>query len=435
MRSAAVRVALVALVVALVASVFALGLAVRAAPVLADASCGSFTSPTGTLEADPTGQGGPGKTGAYTVSAGGLSSMSATFNWGDGTVQGTSLSSGASHTFSHVYTQAGSYPTLLTVSGVLGDGTTPCSNSVSGTATVTAPPQPPPVNPRCTFLPVQVPCSTVPEKPPVLKGPLSSPGVSKAINLVDKTLNNVGNGIAVVIAYSAFAPEPVISKAAVVPLALTAATAKLGGSLIGLAGAIVDPPDPNYRVIARTARIAGPHVRVGHGAASTLAAAVNGLSDNAAQLRSVIAALVVATDRASGAAQAKDHAARVRQLKAAAQFARNAAKLIAAGPQLDLRLVHGLRAARVPLVFSPATVSGGVAQVAQSGLPHDVAAALRRFGISNAGIQEFTQEVAHQSVTGRVNLAVLLTSRTLAKQQQTTANGFLALSNALAKAA
>ena len=140
MRSAAVRVVLVALVVALVASVLALGLAVRAAPALADVSCGSFTSPTGALEADPTGQGGPGKTGSYSVSAGGLSSMSATFNWGDGTVQSTSLSSGGSYTFSHVYTLAGSYPTLLTVSGVLGDGTTPCSNSVSGTATITAPP-------------------------------------------------------------------------------------------------------------------------------------------------------------------------------------------------------------------------------------------------------------------------------------------------------
>jgi hypothetical protein len=135
--------------------------------------------------------------------------------------------------------------------------------------------------------------------------------------------------------------------------------------------------------------------------------------------------LIVATDRASGAAQAKDQAARVRQLHAGAGFARTAAQLIAASPQLDLRLARALSAARFPLVFSAADLSRGRAHVAKSGLSRDVVAALRRFGISDSGIHEFTQEVARQSVTGRVNVAGLLASRSLALQQRTTANGFL----------
>src|SRR5207247_1130625 len=62
---------------------------------------------------------------------------------------------GGSDTVSHVYTEPGTYSTLLTVSGTLSDGT-PCGNSVSGTATVTCPPA---RSARAT-------CPTSPPQPP-----------------------------------------------------------------------------------------------------------------------------------------------------------------------------------------------------------------------------------------------------------------------------
>ena len=107
------------------------------------ATCGSFGPESGTVEL--------GKPATYTASAGGNHSMSVTVSWGDGSSSNTSLSSGGSDTLSHVYGQVGTYTTLVTISGILPDGTTPCGNSVPGSVTVTSPPAPPQSPPKAVY--------------------------------------------------------------------------------------------------------------------------------------------------------------------------------------------------------------------------------------------------------------------------------------------
>src|SRR5439155_19129082 len=106
-------------------------------------SCGSFGPESGTVEL--------GKPATYTASAGGNHSMSVTVSWGDGSSSNTSLSSGGSDTLSHLYGQVGTYSTLVTISGILPDGTTPCGNSVAGSVTVTSPPAPPQSPPKAVY--------------------------------------------------------------------------------------------------------------------------------------------------------------------------------------------------------------------------------------------------------------------------------------------
>jgi hypothetical protein len=166
-----------------------------------------------------------------------------------------------------------------------------------------------------------------------------------------------------------------------------------------------------------------------------LAQAVNAVSDNAVQLISVADALFTAVNRAQGAAQAGDKAARIRQLRAAARYAGAAAKLIAAGPRLRGRLAQALRAEHRPWSFSRDDLTRGQQQIAQHGLPSPLVSALRGMGVNDAGIQQVTQQVVQQPVTSGVNVPRMLANRALNKPVQTVAGGFRALARSLRRQA
>ncbi|HEY3185922.1 MAG TPA: hypothetical protein VGJ70_00515 [Solirubrobacteraceae bacterium] len=313
-----------------------------AQPRRTTASCGSFASPTGSVEV--------GKPGTYAVTAGGLHQMSATLDWGDGASSSASLSTGQSQTFSHVYTAPGTYATLLTVNGIQSDGTTPCSNAVSGTATVTsppapAPPQPEPQPPMPAPSPPQPP-APAPTPAPVAPAPAPEPAPAPAppppppfanpptgTPIPLATVLRAGGKKVVAVLSS---PKAAAGTLVVCAVAIGAPAVPLlapwegfffnacwGGAIRLVAADALnknDPPDPAYNEVAlaqpppaRPAKLRSLCGRVRGGACTALVSAARGHLATSAALTSVLEALAVTSNRFSTAKAAGDSAGQLLQ--------------------------------------------------------------------------------------------------------------------------
>jgi hypothetical protein len=108
------------------------------------------------------------------------------------------------------------------------------------------------------------------------------------------------------------------------------------------------------------------------------------------------------------------------------------ATVIADQPTLKARLAQALRAAHQALSVSQSQLVSGQQLIASNGLPSPLVSALRRMGVSDAGIEKIRQQLVQQSITGGVNIAQLLTNTTLNRELEKAAAGFRAMAGWLA---
>src|SRR5262249_53745919 len=103
-----------------------------------------------------------------------------------------------------------------------------------------------------------------------------------------------------------------------------------------------DPADPNYQTVAQPVAVTLPPLTGGPGVSQQVLDAANALQAAVGKSLSYQQALVPALNRATGAAEAGDAAARARQVQAAAQYGASAADaldtLIALRTQLKAAL-------------------------------------------------------------------------------------------------
>jgi hypothetical protein len=227
---------------------------------------------------------------------------------------------------------------------------------------------------------------------------------------------NVADGGAFAVTLAGFLtlPEPVISKTAAAATAVSWGALKFSSGLMRTYLEYVDPSDPDYGVVAAPRRTSGPHVVGGH---KQVRRAANALSDNSVQLREVEFALFTALNRAQGAAQAGDDAARVRQLRAASRYGKETAALIAAGPALRRRLAAAFAAAHLSVAVSPRRVRLAQAKIARDGLPGQLVATAREFGAPDAWLEQYGSFLARARVRRTIDFRRLLRDRTLAARQ------------------
>jgi hypothetical protein len=163
--------------------------------------------------------------------------------------------------------------------------------------------------------------------------------------------------------------------------------------------------------------------------------AVTALTQNALRLRATDAALMTAIDRATGAGKAGNEAARIRQLRAAARYARKVGALLAAGPRLRARLARALRAEHRHLSATHAQMAEAQHQIAAAGLPAKVIATLRQLGYSDNDVQQLARNASQQAIPGStVSAARILRNPQLDAANRRVAKGFRAEAAALTRA-
>ena len=154
-----------------------------------------------------------------------------------------------------------------------------------------------------------------------------------------------------------------------------------------------DPPDKNYKRLARFVIPKLPPVGAGSGVTAAEAAAVNAFQANVARIGANDAAFITSFERAQGAYAARDGSWDRRQSRAAAAFARAEAKLLEALPGLEAALRRAVARASVrPLPRS--AVRKGLDDVGERGLPPRFSTTAKRLGVSAAAITAFTKQVS-----------------------------------------
>jgi hypothetical protein len=152
-----------------------------------------------------------------------------------------------------------------------------------------------------------------------------------------------------------------------------------------------DPPDPNYKVLARAAFPRPARVRAGGGVTAAEAAALNALLRQSARIAGDDAAFLASIQRADGAHAAGDAEWDKRQSAQAAAFARAEAALLAARPALEAALAKSVAAAG----FSRSvTVAEARTALARPAFPPSLDALLRAFGLRKADVERLHAAIA-----------------------------------------
>ncbi len=148
-----------------------------------------------------------------------------------------------------------------------------------------------------------------------------------------------------------------------------------------------DPPDPNYKQLARLGFPRWPVAKPGPGLTKQEVAAENALATNTTRVVGYDTAFLTSLERAQGANAAGDGDWDRVQSHAAAGFARAEAKLLDARPPLEAALRQAFESAVTRVQVSVADARKAAGRVFQSGLPPSFVSLLRAFGLS-------TQEIA-----------------------------------------
>jgi hypothetical protein len=158
-----------------------------------------------------------------------------------------------------------------------------------------------------------------------------------------------------------------------------------------LSGAIsLDPSDPNYMQIATPVTPNIPPVGSQAGIPQIVTGAVNALLQNQAQIVGLEQALVTTLNRAQGASDANNAYWLQQQLDAATLYLGQLSQLYSQMAGLLTQLSSALTAAGLNVTLTANEVLNFEVQVAASGLPAAVVAAMQQFGADNALIQDAT---------------------------------------------
>lgn len=220
---------------------------------------------------------------------------------------------------------------------------------------------------------------------------------------------------------------------AVPPLAATAlalAAVSCAGAL-GFAKLASDPPDMNFRSIARPKAPPAPRVSAGQGVSSAAAASINSLFAVQTQELGLMRAMLTAFDRAAGAYVKKQTAWEKRQMLAAGRYASRLSLLILEEVKLRTRA----RAAfTTPLPVSQADAYAFGNSFVGGQLPPKLAAGLARLGVSRAEREEARSAAAviDPSLYDG-NATALIADPTLLSGLRKTAADMKAFSKAAAK--
>jgi hypothetical protein len=155
-----------------------------------------------------------------------------------------------------------------------------------------------------------------------------------------------------------------------------------------------DPPDPNFK---RLARAVTPHVSLfkahADGLTAAAANAINALDKNQAQSKGVEEAIFTSFNRADGADQAQNLRWEQRQLRAAVKFEHELARLSQKQIALRLKAAHALQSVSSLASMQVTTneVVSFQSDVSSSGLPAPLAAALQTAGLDQNGMAALTE--------------------------------------------
>jgi hypothetical protein len=158
-----------------------------------------------------------------------------------------------------------------------------------------------------------------------------------------------------------------------------------------------DPPDPNFKRLAKLSFPRLPPTRAGPRVTRQEALAGNALLGNTARLVGYNDAFLTSLERAQGAHAAGDRRWERTQSQAAARFARAEAKLLDARPALREALRRAVDAALPRARLSVAGAKAATAQVARRALPSSLVSLLRALGFSTAEVASVRSRMAHVS--------------------------------------
>lgn len=154
-----------------------------------------------------------------------------------------------------------------------------------------------------------------------------------------------------------------------------------------------DPPDKNYKRLARLVIPKLPAVKTGSGATTAEAAAANALLSTIARISANDAAFIASFERAQGAYAARDGTWDRRQSRAAASFARAEARLFDTMPGLETALGRAVQQASVsPL--TQADARRALDHGAKQGLPASFTATAAKLGVDAAAMRAFAKRLS-----------------------------------------
>jgi hypothetical protein len=174
-----------------------------------------------------------------------------------------------------------------------------------------------------------------------------------------------------------------------IPLAKISAE-MLFGAAVGLKY-IIDPPDPNYTIIATPVIPVIPPVSVASGLPPSLVDATNALQTQEAHLAAVEVALATTLNRISGAVAANDQVWVQRQTAVAGSLEAQLAMLLAGEADALAAFGTALNAAGFAVDLSPDDVSAYEADVASNGLNADQIATLQLLGADDDDLTAATE--------------------------------------------
>jgi hypothetical protein len=237
---------------------------------------------------------------------------------------------------------------------------------------------------------------------------------------------NIGAGFtATVGAACLLAPDPSVSKlCALIAGGLSGVSWTLSAIFQRLA---LDPPDPNFTVIAQPAPPSLQPIPTGPGVDQAAADALNNLILNEEQAIGLGRAIITSVNRADGSAAVNDTIHEAAQMNAAYQYAGQVATLVDAEPGLRTKAADALKASG----FSVGAVMEQDAlnferSVATNGLPSFVTTTLQQLGVDDltlANIKELAIVQDTKAVAG--DFFAKLNDSKLASDLHGTAQGLM----------
>jgi hypothetical protein len=300
-------------------------------------------------------------------------------------------------------TQIGSY--TLTVTANDSTSPTPCVSSKTVTVVVTAPPQR--SSGAGTIRPAAA--KTQKEKDYLMKvdNTLEGAGTGAAAGggillTIGASLGIVGSGVETV---GAVETVSVVGAPKGIPTFVAGAIITgIGATFIALgkhyANASIDPPDPNFNVVAKPGRLMTLRLRVPPGASRAGRDdidAVNAEMANLGEVNDVLDVMITSNNRATGARVAQDRNAESRQLHAVATYALLAAELTLRDVALRQAIVRAFNATHLTVTANAQALTAVAHSVARNGLPAQVTTALRAFGLTTGQMQAVTGLLAQPS--------------------------------------
>jgi hypothetical protein len=297
-----------------------------------------------------------------------------------------------------------------------------CSATITGSSTHTGPePQP------CFRKPTATPPPPKATTPPVILKPEAKEWKDTAAVMFAGTSAFSGLAIACALVPS---PDPVTKGCAGVMFVIAAAHFAYGQYALWKSK---DPPDKNFKVLAKLVMPKLPKARAGNGVTPAMAAAANAILTNVERVSANDAAFITSLERAQGAYAAKDGTWDRKQSRAAAGFARAEAMLLSAQPKLDATMKRAVAKAGAP----PLTVADArraTSSVRKNGLPPSFTSLAHRLALPHSEVAAQEKRVAALpvgAIAGQV--ALKLGTPSVARAHRTASKLLRALAKRLDK--